>query len=58
MGILRKVFGPSRDEIWWKLSEEVDGRHVASTFFKPGRVEAAHGEWIVTLDTHAVSTGR
>jgi hypothetical protein len=57
MGILRKVFGPSRDEIWRKLTEAVDGRHVGSTFFKAGRVEATHGEWIVTLDTHTVSTG-
>jgi hypothetical protein len=58
MGILRKVFGPSRDEIWRKLSETVDGRHVESTFFKAGRVEATHGEWTVTLDTHAVSNGK
>jgi hypothetical protein len=58
MGVLRKLFGPSRDEIWRALSEAIGANYVEGTFFKAGRVEARHGEWIVTLDTHTVSTGK
>ena len=43
-GPLRQMFGPSKDEIWRKLAEVVDGS------FAPGRVEARAGQWTVTLE--------
>jgi hypothetical protein len=52
------MFGPSRAEIWRQLSEEVGGRYVEGGFWKSDKVEATHGEWIVTLDKHVVSTGK
>lgn len=55
---MRKWFGPSRDEIWRQLSEEVGGRYVKGGFRRNARVEVTHGEWTVTLDTYAVSTGK
>jgi hypothetical protein len=57
MSVLRRMFGPSRKEIWRQLSEQIGGRFVEGGAFKSDRVEATHGEWIVTLDTYAVSTG-
>lgn len=57
-GVLRRLFGPSREEIWRQLSTEIDARYVAGGFFRGDKVEAFHGEWTVTLDTYAVSTGK
>ncbi len=58
MGVLRTWFGPSKEEIWRQLSESLGGRYVEGTFLKSGKVEAEHGQWVVTLDTHVVSTGK
>jgi hypothetical protein len=52
------MFGPSRKEIWRQLSEEISARYVKGTFWKGDKVQATHDEWIVTLDTYAVSTGK
>ena len=58
MSMLHRVFGPSRKEIWQKLSEAVHGRYVAGGFARGDKVEVDHGEWTLTLDTYAVSTGK
>lgn len=54
----RKFFGPSKKEIWRQLCGEIDGRYVDGGFWKGDKVQAAHDEWTVTLDTFAVSTGK
>jgi hypothetical protein len=58
MGALRRVFGPSRKEIWRQLSSEIDARYVEGGFWKGDKVQATHDEWTVTLDTYVVSTGK
>ena len=60
MGILRDMFGPSRDEIWRQLAAEMNASFTAGTglFGAGARVQAQHGQWVVTLDTYTVSTGR
>ncbi len=58
MGVLRRWFGPSREEIWRQLSEQMGARLVESRFGKGDKVEATHREWIVTLDTYVISTGK
>ena len=58
MSPLRQFFGPSRKDIWRQLSADIGGRYVDGKLFKASKVEASHGEWIVTLDTYAVSTGK
>jgi hypothetical protein len=58
MGVMRRWFGPSREEIWRQLSEEMGARLVESRFGKGDKVEVAHRDWIVTLDTYVVSTGK
>ncbi len=57
-GVVRKLFGPSREEIWRQLSTDLEARYVSERFGKGDKVEAAHGEWTVTLDTHAVVAGK
>ena len=58
MALLRKLFGPSREEIWRQLSEEIRGRYVKGDFWKGDKVQATHGAWTVTLDQQVVSTGQ
>lgn len=58
MGLLRKIFGPSKEEVWQQLSDEIGARYVPGTFWKGDKVEAHFGEWTITLDTYTVSTGK
>ena len=55
---MRRMFGPSRKEIWRQLSDEIAARYVPGGFWKGDKVQATHDEWTVTLDTYAVSTGK
>ncbi len=55
---MRRMFGPSKKEVWRQLSHEIDGRFVEGRFLKTDKVHAEHGEWTVTLDSYAVSTGK
>jgi hypothetical protein len=55
---LRKLFGPSKQEIWQRLCAEIGANYVAGGFWKGDKVQATHGEWTITLDTYAVSTGK
>lgn len=57
MGV-REWFGPSRAEIWRQLGEKVGGRYVEGGFWKGDKVEAAHKDWIVTLDVIVVPAGK
>ncbi|MGH7620031.1 MAG: DUF3137 domain-containing protein [Gemmatimonadaceae bacterium] len=57
MAVLRRLFGPSRDEIWRRLSAEVGGQFVQGSFTRGSKVSVSHGEWTVTLDNFVVSTG-
>ena len=58
MSILRDLFGPSRDEIWRQFAAAVGGNLTKGGFWGGGKVEAAHGQWVITLDTYTVSTGK
>ena len=51
MGLLRALFGPSRNEIWRQLSREVRGQFHERGFFGESAVQARTGDWIMTLDT-------
>jgi hypothetical protein len=58
MNPLRKLFGPSREEIWRKLATELDAEFVPGRMWKGDKVQVVHGEWTLTLDTYVVSTGK
>jgi hypothetical protein len=58
MGILRELFGPSKDEIWRQLSEEIGADFIEGGFCRDSKVEVTVKEWTVTLDTYTVSTGK
>lgn len=58
MNMMRRIFGPSRKEMWTKLSEEVHGKFVEGGWAKGDKVQVEHNDWTLTLDTYAVSTGK
>jgi len=58
MGLSRRLFGPSRKEMWTQLSESVGGRYIEGGWAKGDKVEVTHNDWTLTLDTYAVSTGK
>lgn len=57
MGLLRKLFGPSKDEIWRQFSDQIGGEFVQGGFFSHGVVRACHKQWTITLDTYSQSDG-
>jgi len=58
MGVLREIFGPSKEEVWKKLSEEISADFVDGGFWKGSKVKGQVKQWTITLDTYAVSTGK
>jgi hypothetical protein len=58
MSILRKVFGPSRKEIWRQFCAQTGSTYVPGGFAKTDKINATHGPWTVTLDTFVVSSGK
>jgi len=58
MSFLRDIFGPSRQEIWQQFAAAVGGNYTEGGFWNAGKVEAGHGQWVITLDTYTVSTGK
>src|SRR6187200_2788673 len=46
----RRLFGPSREEVWQQLAREINARHEPREWFKAGRVVAGVGSWQMTLD--------
>jgi hypothetical protein len=58
MNTLRKMFGPSKGEIWRQLCAATGADLIQGGFWKGDKVQATHGQWTITLDTYAVSTGK
>jgi hypothetical protein len=58
MGLLRNVFGPSKEEVWRQLCQEIGADFVEGGFWKGDKVQARVGDWSVTLDTYTVSAGK
>ena len=57
MGLLRSIFGPSKDEIWSQIAADVGGEYVKDGFWKSGVLRYQHGDWEFLLDTYTVSSG-
>jgi len=57
MRLLRALFGPSKEEVWTQLAQNVEGRFVDGGLFSGDAVQARAGDWIITLDTYTQSTG-
>jgi hypothetical protein len=51
-------FGPSKDEVWRQLCQEIGAKFVEGGGWKGNKVQAVVGPWTITLDTYTVSTGK
>ena len=58
MGLLKSIFGPSRDEIWSQIAEDIGGEFIDAGFWGKDVLRYRHGEWEILLDTFTVSTGK
>ncbi len=58
MSMLRKIFGPSKDEIWRQLCDQIGGDFVEGGFFTSSRAQSQHDQWTITLDTYTESNGK
>jgi hypothetical protein len=58
MGILRRMFGPSKDEIWQQLAAEIGAHTTGGTFWSGTKVHARVKDWTVTLDSYVVPVGK
>lgn len=47
-------FGKHKREIWKQLAEQLQGEYFKGKMFKTDRVEAYHGDWVITLDTFVI----
>lgn len=57
MGIIEKLFGPSKQKIaWQQLADELGGEFTYG-FGKGYRLETSFDNWSIILDTYTVSTG-
>jgi hypothetical protein len=58
MAVLRQLFGPSKDEIWRQLCEQIGGEFVEGGFWQGSKIQVHHKQWTVTLDTYTESDGK
>jgi hypothetical protein len=58
VSFFRSLFGPSKEQAWTRLAQEVEGRFLGGGLFSADAVQARAGDWIITLDTYTVSTGQ
>lgn len=58
MGLLREIFGPSQQEVWETLCNEIEADFIDGGLFKGKKVVAKVKEWAITLDTYTVSNGK
>jgi hypothetical protein len=57
-GLIRAVLGPSRNEVWGQLSQQIGAKFEPGGFRRSGKVVATYAGLEITLDTYAVSSGR
>ena len=48
-------FGPSKEEVWWQLSQEIGAEFIEGGFWEGSKVQAHVKSWTITLDTYTVS---
>jgi hypothetical protein len=58
MSFWKSLFGPSKEEVWQQLSRDIGAQFVDGGWWRQSKVQAHVKDWIVTLDTYTVSTGK
>ena len=50
-------FGPSKDELWRQLSQEIGAEFIKGGFWRGNKVQMHVKDWTITLDTYTESNG-
>lgn len=50
----RGIFGPSKDEIWTQIANDIDGEFIEGGFWGEDVLIYKHGEWQILLDNYTV----
>jgi len=58
MSIIRKIFGPSREEIWSQIAYEYEGSFTDGGIFGKDVVHAVTGDWEIMLDHFTRKRGK
>lgn len=58
--MFKSLFGPSKDEIWAALRQEIGAEVISGEFPHGKRLKVQSGDWVVTLEEHTqmVMTGK
>jgi hypothetical protein len=59
--MLESLFGPSKEEMWRQLSQELNDAEFSKGSFWTGtrdRVDISYKNWEITLDTHVIHHGK
>lgn len=48
MSFLRQIFGPSKEEVWQQLCNEIGAEFVNGGFWGGDKVQAQVKQWIIT----------
>jgi hypothetical protein len=52
MELFKTFFGPSRDEIWTRLRQQIGGDVIPADFWHGQKLQVDAGDWTVTLDEY------
>ncbi len=58
MGMFTNFFGPSKDEIWSQIANDIGGEFIDAGFWGKDVLAYKHKDWEILLDTYTQSTGK
>ena len=58
MGLWRDMFGPGQNEVWSGIAKQIDADYTPAGWMQKGRIDLHRDNFIITLDTYTVSTGK
>lgn len=50
MGLLREIFGPSKEEVWTRLSNEIEADFVDGGFLRGNKITVKVKNWVMVGD--------
>ena len=58
MAFLEHIFGPSKEEIWKQIANDIGGEFIDGGFWKKDLLRYKHANWELLLDTFTRSHGK
>lgn len=58
MNRLKSIFGPTVDEVWEKLCDQINGEIVSKGIWKDKRIEGKYKCWTIILDCYTIMAGQ